>query len=308
MTYSLRHNKKGSVAVMAIILTAGMLIAAVEFSVYTINSLRQARNVDRSLIAYYAAESGAESALHQLRKRPLVTDSSGKVILSPQTGVVSAGTDQDNATWDLRFPQFSDTSDTMRTTRLAKNQSLAIPLYAKDGLQPLDIHSMKVTWESESNCDGGSGPAWVQSKVATWTSDGGAVGTPGTLLQWSDNADKVRNVRQYLKTPSGAVKEVTFNDVSSNPATSEIFPEKLKEQPMIVQVTPLYCDLYGVNISFYGATGNIAPMSNIYTIAPQGDYQGVRQQLHLTLPGQVGTGLSSLFDYVLFSESTVEKN
>ena len=291
---------------MAIILTAGILIAAVEFSIYTVNSLRQARNIDRSLIAYYAAESGAESALHQLRKRPIATDAAGNVILNPSEGTVSAGSDGD-ATWNLQAPQFSGTSDVMRTMRLAKNQSLAIPLYGHDGVTPLDIHSMKVIWESESNCDGGSGPAWVQSKVATWGSDG-TLTTEGTILQWGDPSDNIHNIKQYVKTPSGPQKQVIFNDVSS----SEIFPAASQEQPLVVQVTSLYCDLFGVNISFYSQADAVAdshiPMSNMYTIAPQGDYQGVRQQLHLTLPSQIGTGLSSLFDYVLFSENTVEKN
>lgn len=293
MLRKLFKSKKGSVVVMAIILTAGILVASVEFAIYAINSIRQARNIDRSFAAYYAAEAGAESALHQLRKR-------GATTLNPATGTINVG--GTSAVWNLNTPDtFEETSDVLRIPQVAKNQTIHVPLYGNQGDAALDIHSMKVAWESESNCDAGAVP-WVRSKAASWTGD--ALG-----IQWNDGANKLSNVKEYLKTPGGGAREVVFNDVTVDPSTSELF---MQDVPLVVSLSPLYCDLRGVSVTFYdeadadvSPTSSIVPMTNMYTIRPEGDYQGVRQQVHLTLARRAG--LSSLFDYVLFSERALQK-
>ncbi|MDP2656461.1 MAG: hypothetical protein Q8P11_02760 [bacterium] len=293
MLYTLKKNQSGSVVVMAIILTAGILVASVEFAIYAVNSLRQARNVDSSIVAYYTAETAAERTMYQIRQLGATTP-------NPTTDTIAIN--GKDATWVLDTSEtFKTSSDILRLTRLGKYQSIVVPLYFDNGYTSVtDIQSMKVSWENQGTCDPEDTVApWIQARAATWTGD--------SSVQWDDSFAKISNIKEYVKTPSeGAPAQVIFNDVTVNPDLADSLLGQ--DKPMVLQITSLYCDLYGVNIEFYdgdSGTGSAVAMSNMYTIAPQADYQGVRQQLHITLPAQ--SGISSLFNYVLFSEAVVQK-
>jgi len=67
-------EKKGMVLVLAILIIAAILGAAALFSNVVIREIQQSRLIDQSMQAYYFAESGAERALYQVRRREAVID------------------------------------------------------------------------------------------------------------------------------------------------------------------------------------------------------------------------------------------
>ena len=67
-------EKKGMVLVLAILIIAAILGAAALFSNVVIREIQQSRLIDQSMQSYYFAESGAERALYQVRRREAVID------------------------------------------------------------------------------------------------------------------------------------------------------------------------------------------------------------------------------------------
>lgn len=67
-------QQSGMVIVLAILIVAAVLATAVAFGNLVVREIRQTRLIDQSMQAYYFAESGSERALHQVRKREGVVD------------------------------------------------------------------------------------------------------------------------------------------------------------------------------------------------------------------------------------------
>ena len=70
------------VLVLALLIIAAVLATAVIFSNLIIREIQQSRLIDQSIQAYYLAESGAERALHQTRRREAVQGEDCGVIIS----------------------------------------------------------------------------------------------------------------------------------------------------------------------------------------------------------------------------------
>lgn len=69
-----QEQQSGMVIVLAILIVAAVLATAVAFGNLVVREIRQTRLIDQSMQAYYFAESGSERALHQVRKREGVVD------------------------------------------------------------------------------------------------------------------------------------------------------------------------------------------------------------------------------------------
>lgn len=266
--YFLR-NKKGSVLIMSLIIMTGLLLVAMEFAVIVVSSIRQARNIDVSLIAFHAAESGAESALFQVRKKNLTT-------LDRETG--NAGV----ASWDATMPDnFSPEVPAVTRAHLAKNETLEFALYKDDGKTAPNIQSMKITWTGQQ-CS--AGEPWIDFARAPWT--GG-----GSTFVWPTNP-----IQHFVKTPTA-------------PGANEIITNAFTADPSIVRIKALYCDLDGVSVTFYSAPdaplASQVPVPNYFSIRPVGSIADIKQAVKISLPRKAP--LSGLYDYVLFSEDVVDK-
>jgi len=68
------HNQSGMVLVLAILIIAAVVAAAVIFNNLIIREIQRSRLIDQSMQAYYLAESGAERALNQIRRREAISD------------------------------------------------------------------------------------------------------------------------------------------------------------------------------------------------------------------------------------------
>jgi len=69
---NLNKNNSGTILLLALLIIAAILASAAIFANLIISEIRQSRLIDQSIQAYYLAESGAERALFQARKRQAV--------------------------------------------------------------------------------------------------------------------------------------------------------------------------------------------------------------------------------------------
>ncbi|MEK7188924.1 MAG: hypothetical protein AAB671_00240 [Patescibacteria group bacterium] len=158
-THALRDSR-GSLLLMSILILSGIITAASSFGIVTIQNLRQSALTDNGLRAFYAAESGIEDGLYELRKN--------------ETAVASmdaSGALSNAATWDRTVA----TTIQSLTQALDENETWEISLFGPDAsLSALasTVKSLKLAWT-------GTGSEWVEVQITPWTTTG-TLGTPST--------------------------------------------------------------------------------------------------------------------------------
>ena len=110
------HNTEGSILVMSILILSGILGVGISISTIVLNQLRQAKNLDFSIMAYYAADSATEDALYKIRK---LGKNAKDLNESYTTGVFANG-----AQWERAVA-----STTPFTGLLRKNRPVILNLY-----------------------------------------------------------------------------------------------------------------------------------------------------------------------------------
>lgn len=152
---SATHNQQtGIVLILALLIISAVLGIAVVFSNLIIREIQQARLIDQSVQAYYAAESGGERALYQVRRREGIIDCS--LLGTPGSCTVN-GVCSNNATvpcintvpgnlpvthsWELNISNEMETS-----VLLSRGQSFQLDLFnpaqsANAGIDAIQISS-----------------------------------------------------------------------------------------------------------------------------------------------------------------------
>lgn len=269
---------------MSLIILAGFMIVATEFALLIISGIRQARAIDNSTRAYYAAEGGAESALYQIRKQGV----SGSTLIRSSQGATSTG----GGSWDLTNNTgggtFSDKIDSIDRTLLSKNDSVELALYINDGQSatpPLGASSLKVEWNTHNCTTTGHSEPWIEASTVEWT---------GGAIDWSSVGVKKFFTQGAVK-PSGQGYQLVTNALDST-------------LPSVVRVKTYYCDLRGLKITLFSgadATGTQLAIPNYYLIKPLARAGDATASLQVTMPKKTPT--SSIYDYVLFSEQEIVK-
>jgi len=147
---------------MSILILSGITTAASSFGILTIQNLRQSVLVDNGLRAFYAAESGIEDGLYELRKNETVVSS-----------MASSGALSNGGTWDRTVA----TDIASLTQDVDEHDTWEISLYDPDSsLSSLTntVKSLKLAWT-------GSGSEWVHAQIIPWTTLG-TLGAPSTQL------------------------------------------------------------------------------------------------------------------------------
>ena len=93
---TISQQPAGIILILVILIIAVVLSAAALFATLVIRDIAQSRLIDQSIQAHYIAESGAEHALYQIRKRQAVVadacsaiSTSGTSFCNPDTGYCS---------------------------------------------------------------------------------------------------------------------------------------------------------------------------------------------------------------------------
>lgn len=308
------NRHKGNVLIIAMIIGAGMLVAAVEVSMFVASTIRQARAIDHTLVAQYAAESATENALHQVRKEGRTTLRSDM----QDTALAASGVSRYFYTEDGRDARWSflnsgGTLDTNKfdtivrkvtISRLREQESLDIHLWAQDpsgfsanlnGVNTLnDFATMTVQWK-KSQCQDPdpSMKPWIEATALAFS-------LTGNTIQWNDT----------LLAPV-----ITKQFKSPNPATSMSIPftmaaflpegQSLDSKGLTLRIKPFFCSLRGVEIFFQKSDGTILAIPNYYFIRPTGTFGSISKDLQVIMPSYPSA--TGIFDYLLFSDEAIGK-
>lgn len=135
-------NKEGSILIMSLLILSGLLISGISVGTIVLNQLKQAKNLDFSIIAYYAADSSTENALYYLRKG---NKTAQYLNSNENTGIFG-----NTAQWEREVA-----STTPYNALLRQNRPVLINLYDSEADCGL-VKCVQYNWNDL--IDGGSGP------------------------------------------------------------------------------------------------------------------------------------------------------
>ena len=194
------QSKDGSLLLMSILIMAGMVTGASSFAVITMQNLKQSISVDNGIRAYYAAESGIEDALFEIRKNETAI-----------TSMSSSGSLSNAGTWDRTIAK-----DVQSLTKdIDKNDFLEINLFDADSsLSSLSnpIKSIKLAWT-------GIGTEWVQVQIIPWSTSS-TIGDPSEQVFSSASNPAIVNLLDSTATLYRVRIKVLYSDISDITVTA----------------------------------------------------------------------------------------
>lgn len=278
---------------MTLLIGSAITIVGVEIALFVLSSIRQSRISDNSIRAFYAAESGVESIMHQVRKEDLTS-----------FAALRAKSDSfDNASWNVEAYNppttirgvFRDMVDELRRSRLSAGQSVDMSLYQRGANQAYEaianLKSLTVSWERET-CSGQR--PMVEVTAVEFRA--------GMSINWNDPSTRLKKDIQSAPARSPDVKTLHFNFVDGQ--------GNAINKPMVVRVKFFFCDGDGVTFSLFDTldgAGNRIGIPNYFYVNPMGRFASVmHDDVQTTFATQEAQ--SGIFDFVLFSQDAVEKN
>lgn len=261
---------------MALLVMSGVLIVGASLGTISLLNLRQARVIDDSVMAFGAAESGAEQTLYQIRR--LGTSSATLAANNKDTSsTVYSGVPMSNAS---QWKRTLSATDTTIFASIPKDKSYEVVLWNPESpATPANVESLGFTWNDD--CGGTSG---LEVLVAGWNP--AAVGGFNPVLAFHGTSPALT----FLHT-SG---QVVDNDFTTNLAYR-------------VRLRAKTCNISNLAISAYSldnAGGQTSIPSRI-AVASTGIFGTASQALEFRLPRL--QPLSGAFDFVIFSQCSLLK-
>lgn len=273
------NRQSGNVLLLALLVMAGIMTAGLGIGAIILNEIKQARNIDFSTVAYYAAESGVEQALYKLRKEDAVLNC--PIGECGENGFCSAG---DYEACIRERGDLSNQSSWKRTItdreaqvygKINKDNSLQVDLYDPEGGTAAGIESVKIEWTPQCVPPPDS---IIEVSYISWDPAAG----------WSISSE------QKFKY-STLVSPVINNGFISSKSYR-------------LRIKALYCDVSNVVVTAWGSDNASPPQIDIpakIVLTSMGEYGALRQAVKMTMPRK--SPMSGLYDYVLFSECSLVK-
>jgi hypothetical protein len=172
------NSKEGSILLMSMLILASIVTAASSFGIVTLQNLKQAILVDNGVRSFYAAESGIEDGLYELRKNETASSA-----LDGSGGLLNG------STWSrtVNNTVLSLTSD------INENDFWHVNLYNPDSSLtqiPTPIQSLRINWI-------GSGSEWIEVRLTPWDTTG-TLGNPITKVFSAASNPAIINVSSAL--------------------------------------------------------------------------------------------------------------
>ncbi len=267
-------NQQGTALLLALIILSGVLAVGSVMIKVVIQDLQQSRNLDYSVVAYYAAESGAERALYAWRKQ---SDKSYFSSCSEQVDKVDwqcqANTQIVN---ELYFPS------------LPQLRVKEVPLYDPANLAiSAGVDRMVVSWQDKNPSPANLEEPWLEVTLLGWPA--------GSSLDFVNSREIIKRVFSCSPVVAGGAEcsdAVVDNFIATN--------------SYIVRLKPLYDDISQIRVKFYDSGGSEVDLSPyLLTANFTGTYQNTSQALRLQIP--LTDPAANMFDYVIFAEEDIDK-
>ncbi|USN53728.1 MAG: hypothetical protein H6760_00980 [Candidatus Nomurabacteria bacterium] len=278
-----QKDERGIVMLLSLLVLSALTAVAIGTSVLIIKEVQQSSNIDRSLMAYYAAETGIEKGLYTVKIGRQTNQELADILNDLNDG----GAMSNGASWST---DESTTSEEYSLSSLKENQSTVLDLY--DPLDPTEGGYESFGVEA-LDAKPLQNPAWLEISYFPWTINGG-------LLDWDDD-----NVEKRLRS--------VYETQPNVPAIFDLLPN----QNYRIRVRALYDDLRNVRITAFTeddptdtdvcnpAYSCIKSIPNRVLIRSLGASGGNQSALSASVPYQAPA--SGIFDFVLFSEQTIDK-
>lgn len=271
-----KKDNSGSVILLSLMIISAVLSSALYINVISIRGMRQSQNIDNSIVAFYAAESGNEQAIYYLRK---VEDVNISDLIVPGGSVEVMNS--------LRSREISDEIKNVLIS-LKKDETYQLDLFEQDNLNfSSNINYLDLSW------DGNCANPKIELTVNEWEAENN--------VSWGDMRDQMHINKCLITSPTKIDKSGKIcSDIVLNGDMAYQFRFKA-----------LNCDIFNLNIKAFDNKGEQISFRNIYNINSVGEYpinsnQSNRQALNINL--RKASPLSGLFDYVLFSEESLIKD
>jgi len=266
-------NNKGVTLLLSLVIMMSVVAVAIGLSMLIINLYQFSANLDHAYVAYYAAESGMETQLWRIKD--------GRNNEDPITSVIEAinGDDSNNndnetlgsgAVWDTSQSTFSLA---YLIDSLEQNKSTSFDVSG--------AHSLKLTWND--NCDSNS---WVEL---------------GYVVRDDNNLPSTDYNPQRKMIPcDGSTLCPEEDDRAQNLIGAG--------EDFTVTITPIACDISNLEVKAFDdneGTGNLINLSNRIYLKSVGRYRDSQIALAASIPYRLPP--QGIFNFVLFSEQTIEK-
>lgn len=304
-----KKNQSGMVLILAILIIAAVLATTVVFSNLIVSEIRQSRLIDQSIQSYYLAESGAERALYETRRKEAV-----KPVDCPK--IQSGSTCQSNgycSGTSNAVPCISENEGDL--TGLAgqwgidvtNERQVSIFLNIGESFQidlfnPYQVAGFETGMESfEVTGDPGSELSAELSNV-TWLVGGTLDCNPDVFTPPKPAITRGDIIINSGGT-SGYLVNVYTGDPSINPSCSYILRVS---NTILPKATAGQFDL-----SIFSKAVDVDPIADKIDIPSrliinaQADYGSSHQELKVRTP--IRPPLSGLYDFVIFSEEEIVK-
>lgn len=299
---SIKINGKnpGQALLLSLLIMAAVTAAGVGFATLIISQIKASENIENSIIASYAAESGLEKALHIVKTNradgETLSDTITEIKALSGTPIFS------KAGLTVAFDQEGISSEEIRNKfSLLQDESKQVDLYNPDSPFGVDngIKYLYVSWDNNPlpisdilyDSGYGTGSEWVE---ISWTG-------------WDLNGNSYENVEKIL-LPSDALRyDSTLCNASSyiQCTTIPLDPDSVGLVHYQVRVKALYANVDDIEIKALGDSNNLINIPSRVRLKTIGKYGRTQQALNASLPWKIP--ISGLFDYVIFSEEKVDK-
>lgn len=273
-----KSQKQGSVLLLSLLVMSGVLIVGASLGTISVLNLRQARVIDDAVIAFAAAESGAEQTLYQIRR---VGATSATLDANPDhdDSPVSSGVPMGNG---ARWSRDLESTETTIFTSIPKDRSYEV-----------------VLWDPEAPAS----PAGAESMTFAWDDlCGGTSGLEVLATGWNPAAAGGFNPSVAFHGDSPAL---TFLHLDPQVVDNDFMASKAYR----VRLRAKNCDIFNLAITAYStddpSAGVQVPIPSRLAVESVGTYGTARQALELRLPRL--QPLSGAFDFVIFSQCSILK-
>ncbi len=268
-------QRSGSAILLALMVMFALLSSVLYINVLSLRSMKQAQNIDNSIIAFYAAETGNEQAVYYIRKSDNLDISDLQVPHGSFSG-------PDN----LIIRELSDSTKNI-LIGLKKDEVYQLDIFNQNDLsQSSNLSYLTLNWDQ--NCLLG---AKLELTVNQWLA--------GNNIQWG----QMQNISKCILSTA----PVKIDNSGS------ICPDIIldKHNSYQFRFKALNCGINNLSIKAFDSNNQQISFKNIYNIKSVGEYplngsQANRQALQVNL--RKSSPLSALFDYVLFSEKSLVKD
>ncbi|MEK7158367.1 MAG: hypothetical protein AAB733_02240 [Patescibacteria group bacterium] len=280
---------RGAVILRSLLVIAVVTAATSAIAVVVTNNLRRSTQINESMIAQYAAESGIERSLFWLQDQR----ARGGTLLDTIADL--KGFDVDLIP-DGRIHYNIDGTATKKgvatlTTALDLQETVTVDLFDPD--QPsrtTNLTNITISWEDycpDKGVQPRSGCTWIETRLAKWNPNAANFPDP-------HGSDVTRETRAY---GAGSLTIPLDGNARYRLQVKQLFGGELGVKgyaPYGGRVTRLV---------IRPNTGSVLP--GYVTVKSVGRFGSARQAIEIVVPWRAP--LTGIFDYVLFSEETISK-